>query len=144
MQFIPHNFIMKYWYFSFHSFYFILLISSPQIHPYYLMLLFFIFCISSLNNSDFQIHPSWFHPIQSPIWNEMVRNEKVKGEICQDEMVICKVRMKHVDMKWYLTDIGWKWGDEMVKEGPSLNFCSFSSPNIHPTWISSRHQRWSL
>ena len=63
----------------------------------------------------------------------MERNEKVKDEIYQDEMVICKVRMKHVDMKWYLTDIGWKWGDEMVKEGPSLNFCSFSSPYIHPT-----------
>ena len=41
-----------------------------------------------------------------PIWNEKERDEKYKDETSQDEIVICIVRIKHVDMKWYLSLIG--------------------------------------
>ena len=37
--------------------------------------------------------------------DEIKQNEKVENEKCQDEMVICEVRIKNVGMKWYLYKI---------------------------------------
>ena len=86
VKFILNNFILKYSYFSFQSFYFILTISSPQIHPYYFILLIYICQISSSYISDWQIDPCQFHPIISQCRMKLNRMKKL--------------RMKNVRMKW--------------------------------------------
>ena len=86
LQYIQNNFIMKFWDLPFHSYYFILIIPSFLMYPYYFIPLIFTFHISSFNNSGCHIHPSHFHPIISHIQYEIERNEKS--------------RMKHVRMKW--------------------------------------------
>ena len=133
---------MEFWDLQFHSYYFILMIPSLQIYLYYFILLIFTFYISSLNNSDYHIHPSQFHMIISHwVWNWL--EWKIKDETCQDEMLILKVRMKNVGMKCYIYEIVLNWWDEIVKRGTISEFLFNFIPIYSSHCISSRRQKWS-